>query len=539
MLAIHNHCLKKNEINLNVTLRRNNKTKLNGNVPNPMWLPLSHFSKKAIESIKFERYYYKAMTYPNDIDYSLANRMKLDVFIHKTIHIECLHLLNWFQYNRVPPTAKYPCSWANPAGPTIFNNGKLMVEQSKHKDEKMNEKEMQSDAHGINEFMSVPQLRSHDANIDKVKEALNQMVAHDKTLHNENNTLWQLCQCCQEMDAAIETIATITSQWYNQQSRKLDTATLQRQHMVIPTLRNWLIQSFNAGRNTIISDIVAYRQHLEKYAETRNKYRDMVILLHHPHVEKICRDTLSNNNNDDQKNDDQKNDDQPPKKRRRTLNNVNDNDDDITVITSQFEQIQLNDTIGLLEFVCDDDEYPAIREQCQSLKTIHHCPIINKANNANITLKSILRKIFDIKIKPCLLQWRQWGATDIAAYLCWKDKTRYSNIAYAKFLEILRQSDLEGKHLTNINQPTLKALKLQDNQHQESVLKHLEELTKTQNNRCAVCLTDRATMLVIPCGHICICKDCKEVYVLKFQECPSCKQKIDQIITFFGFDTKL
>lgn len=54
--------------------------------------------------------------------------------------------------------------------------------------------------------------------------------------------------------------------------------------------------------------------------------------------------------------------------------------------------------------------------------------------------------------------------------------------------------------------------------------------TSTSNERtrgtCCTCLNTTATHVFVPCGHLCICNDCKQQ--IKDQKCPLCREKFFQ-----------
>jgi len=45
---------------------------------------------------------------------------------------------------------------------------------------------------------------------------------------------------------------------------------------------------------------------------------------------------------------------------------------------------------------------------------------------------------------------------------------------------------------------------------------------------CCICLDNCVNTVIVPCGHVCICEDCKQK--IKDNKCPICRQQITQII---------
>jgi hypothetical protein len=48
-------------------------------------------------------------------------------------------------------------------------------------------------------------------------------------------------------------------------------------------------------------------------------------------------------------------------------------------------------------------------------------------------------------------------------------------------------------------------------------------------NECVVCLSEQATYLVMPCFHICLCSECKDMFRNDKVTCPKCRDPIKDI----------
>lgn len=56
--------------------------------------------------------------------------------------------------------------------------------------------------------------------------------------------------------------------------------------------------------------------------------------------------------------------------------------------------------------------------------------------------------------------------------------------------------------------------------------------TKAENeDKCACCWERPPEMVCIPCGHLCICEECK--YQLRQKKCPICSQPVKNIYKVF------
>lgn len=47
---------------------------------------------------------------------------------------------------------------------------------------------------------------------------------------------------------------------------------------------------------------------------------------------------------------------------------------------------------------------------------------------------------------------------------------------------------------------------------------------------CSICMANQINTVCIPCGHRCVCMDCK---AKNLKECPICRVKIQQIVQTF------
>ena len=53
-----------------------------------------------------------------------------------------------------------------------------------------------------------------------------------------------------------------------------------------------------------------------------------------------------------------------------------------------------------------------------------------------------------------------------------------------------------------------------------------------EGKECLICLTEEKNTIVMPCGHLCVCKDCgKQLFDKKFT-CPVCRGNIGSLIPF-------
>ena len=72
------------------------------------------------------------------------------------------------------------------------------------------------------------------------------------------------------------------------------------------------------------------------------------------------------------------------------------------------------------------------------------------------------------------------------------------------------------------------------NQKEESKVASSNSQNSTpEDSTCAICLTNSPNYSFVPCGHLCICEECKNRSSSKLRECPFCRQKYTQIMRVY------
>lgn len=59
----------------------------------------------------------------------------------------------------------------------------------------------------------------------------------------------------------------------------------------------------------------------------------------------------------------------------------------------------------------------------------------------------------------------------------------------------------------------------------------IAELNAASQKMCVICLEERKTVVLIPCGHYCLCNGCSVAYSSK--QCPACRRNIEGKVTMF------
>ena len=54
---------------------------------------------------------------------------------------------------------------------------------------------------------------------------------------------------------------------------------------------------------------------------------------------------------------------------------------------------------------------------------------------------------------------------------------------------------------------------------------------KHTENRCVICLDDKPKYACIPCGHQCLCEQCKDSVT---DICPVCRHQFDSVFKIFS-----
>jgi hypothetical protein len=104
-------------------------------------------------------------------------------------------------------------------------------------------------------------------------------------------------------------------------------------------------------------------------------------------------------------------------------------------------------------------------------------------------------------------------------------------------------SSSEGSSVSSNNLYSNNATFSQMTESNSCVRSDNDELITNSNNKnesktkqCVVCLEKDVTMVLIPCGHPCLCESCASPSIMNRikWKCPECRTEIHQVIKFFG-----
>eukprot|EP01084_Bolivina_argentea_P008352 15655_1 len=60
------------------------------------------------------------------------------------------------------------------------------------------------------------------------------------------------------------------------------------------------------------------------------------------------------------------------------------------------------------------------------------------------------------------------------------------------------------------------------------------EIEEDDSKLCIVCMDNERDHVLIPCGHIAVCKDCKDNYNQDGAECPICREKVKMVVKTYN-----
>lgn len=59
----------------------------------------------------------------------------------------------------------------------------------------------------------------------------------------------------------------------------------------------------------------------------------------------------------------------------------------------------------------------------------------------------------------------------------------------------------------------------------------LDKIFKDPSGECVVCMDASTEVVIVPCGHFCLCKECADILVeSKFPKCPLCRGDLQRVV---------
>ena len=81
-----------------------------------------------------------------------------------------------------------------------------------------------------------------------------------------------------------------------------------------------------------------------------------------------------------------------------------------------------------------------------------------------------------------------------------------------------------GKFFYRINKNNIKVLT-------EDIKLNIKIYGEDDTKECVVCFEEEKTIVLVPCGHYCLCKMCADTINSHSGECPMCRGKITMVVT--------
>lgn len=96
-------------------------------------------------------------------------------------------------------------------------------------------------------------------------------------------------------------------------------------------------------------------------------------------------------------------------------------------------------------------------------------------------------------------------------------------------------TSLPRPRLASISKPEqkLESVATDDSAGAVSAGENSWEQYKNESNDCVICLLNPPIMVLYPCGHKCLCKQCSEVLPLREKLCPLCRKQFHDIIQLY------
>lgn len=98
-----------------------------------------------------------------------------------------------------------------------------------------------------------------------------------------------------------------------------------------------------------------------------------------------------------------------------------------------------------------------------------------------------------------------------------QENRKYKVPAYA--IKVVQRG--ADKFFYNVNKANIKII---DTEDVESIEDAMQNLNIYEVSDCCICLEEKSEMVMVPCGHLCLCNACSSAF--KEQKCPMCRSVI-------------
>ncbi len=97
---------------------------------------------------------------------------------------------------------------------------------------------------------------------------------------------------------------------------------------------------------------------------------------------------------------------------------------------------------------------------------------------------------------------------------------RVEGRTYSTFISNLSFSERSGKFFYRVSSKYINI---------ESKL--VDKIYENIDSECIICMDNTYEVILVPCGHYCLCKECATKLKLSHSNCPLCRKKINMFVT--------
>eukprot|EP01084_Bolivina_argentea_P152227 265586_1 len=131
--------------------------------------------------------------------------------------------------------------------------------------------------------------------------------------------------------------------------------------------------------------------------------------------------------------------------------------------------------------------------------------------------------------------YRLWSGNDVANWIIDINKSKYSKY-YSILMEKMASENIDGICLPNVDKNDLRRFGITNFKDNCDIYNSIQELIinvhkTTIGKECVICMDDHLCYAVLPCGHLCICSDCKDLIE---EVCPICKKECKSLIRIYS-----
>ena len=134
--------------------------------------------------------------------------------------------------------------------------------------------------------------------------------------------------------------------------------------------------------------------------------------------------------------------------------------------------------------------------------------------------------------EPVNIDHELWNNEDAVLWICnlnWKEYQEYEIPFFVHF----SINDIDGPSLKNLNKRTIRKYgRVYNADHLDHIYQAIQKLTseRNPNKECVICMDGAKEYACVPCGHLCLCVQCKDRFDY---QCPLCRIECDYVIKVY------